>query len=237
MNADTLLSRIAGHHEGLAWIPTARPMDNSRLNAVMVALHRAPESGLPWSCANTAERNALKDLAGRGLIEICGRTRSQAARLLPAGIFAGWQDACGMGPEAILATMERIRRAPRVKTPRGTSIVMGFELVESAGDWWQKANRTDAAWETYRSDLEGLKLSMLPLVLLGWLRLYVAVGQVVWGVAPTNATAIMPDNIPEVNSDPDAWEDAFDKAADQFTNRPPNPGPYLWTRLPASCWC
>jgi len=210
-------------------------MDTGRLNAVMVAIGDLADNGIPWRCRNHAERDALADLMWRCMIEIGGRTQGQTVKLLPAGVMAAWQR-WSIEPGDVLALMERVRQAKTIKTPWGADVVMGFRLVKSAGDWWSRASKTDAAWRQYQEDLEVLTATLLPALTLGWLRLYVAAGQLVWAVMATEREPVSPSTVPEVCMDKTAWDEAFDKAVDTFTMHPPDSGNRLARRLPASQW-
>jgi len=237
MNQSTLLSQIAGHAEALAYIPTARPLDHKRLNAVLCAVHTLSESGMPWRCADKDERSELAELARLGLVEINGRTQGQTVRLLPAGVLAAWTKRFSIEPKHVVELVGEVKAAPTVRAPWGDQVVMGFELVESAGKWWRRpADSPPDSWAIYCADLDALGTILLPAIILGWLYIYVATRQQIWALTTTDREPKLPQTVPDVGIDKAAWDKAYDRAVEKYTTHPPDPGRYIAHLLPASQW-
>ncbi len=123
-----------------------------------------------------------------------------------------------------------------------TKIIMGFELIESAGGWWQAAQKTDKAWRRYILELNKVDNYLVPLMAMGWLVRYADVNGRFWAVAITNQGAAALANWPLLDAlpEPDSGESfrrGFNTGLALLDRTPPFQYANTIARnLPASKW-
>ena len=233
-DSDAMFSKIAGFSFGLAWLPLGLPMDPVRLNSAMIALHALPEHGVPWRSSSHIERGIISGLSRRGAIGTAGRTQAQAVRLTPAAVFAVSEPRYATSRLEIREFIELVESSQTVRTPSGQDVVMGFELVATAGHWWSRARRSDKAWQKYQCELSEMDGLLLPALILGWLRLHVASDQTAWAVSRTAIDYHEPMPFIEVDLDCVSWKSGFDMACSARSTHAT--GAELVHRLPAARW-
>jgi len=237
-NTDQMLSRLAGHIEGLIWLPYSREMENNTLNRVMCAIGDIAEAGIPLRCKDVDERAELADLVARGLLARLGRTQGQKVRLNAPCIFACWCSYWDITTESIVDVFNQIKEAPKVVTPWKQPVVMGYDLVKTAGKWWNTCTKSDEAWNTYVSELLDIHKAIIPLMVCGWLRTYISSSGLVWGIDLTEAgkNAMIPKSLPTISLDFDEWDKAYKESLSSYARNPPDNGSRVSRRLPDSAW-
>ncbi len=235
-----LFTRIHAHAAAWGTVPLTRPMDGRTLNAVLCGLWDLPETGFPWRCRDRAERFTLGRLAASGLVTAKGQTNHVRVSLPLASILGTW--AAAGGDVADLVALQRrvaaLAESAAILTPWGVPVVMGFQLVKSAGPWWETAAASDAAWNKYQDAMMDFHGMLRQLLLAGSVRLYTSSNQTFWAVAPAadapDLAAIEPAAVEAV--DADVWGSAYETAACVITSNSPDPGNAIVHMLPASRW-
>jgi hypothetical protein len=150
--------------------------------------------------------------------------------------------ACFWKLDVAAATCETIAGLPTTRTPWGGAVVLGFELCHSAGPWWASASASAAGWASYLDELASVQTAVKPLLVLGWLRLYVSTDQRVWAVQLTDAGRdaaehpLQIDPPPDFAFDADVYAQAWHEAVRKYAQNPPACDGSLPRLLPASRW-
>lgn len=233
-DSDSMLCRIAGQMAGIHWLPINYPL-GGKLNDVLCFAGGLPDAGLPFQARSRDDRQALNDLRKRGLIDVQGQTSGVHVSLTLAGAAALWDMAICQ------QNLVELSKYKTVKTPWGQSIIMGFELCPTAGDWWIKARSSDAAWNLYRDELSTAMTALTPQLILGWVRQYVSTEQQFWGVQLTDSgrqalTSKMPGEPRGFRWNGEAYVQGRDDAVKRYSQSPPDSENAVARMLPSSKW-
>jgi hypothetical protein len=231
--ADKILCQITASHSAIHWMPTGCPLAESKLTDL---LSFAWGDGLPWQCRSRDDRTALDELRRRGLVTVAGATSGIRVSLTLAGAACFWRLDVASETAASIAAM------PSCRTPWGADVILGCELCPSAGDWWTTAGASAAGWDHYLTDLSAVQTAVKPLLVLGWLRLYISTDQRVWAVQLTDTGRDAATNPPQIEPDAgfvfdaDVYTQAWREAVRKYAQNPPDCEGQLARFLPASKW-
>lgn len=224
MNDDNMLSTIYGQISALYDIPLLQP---STPWAGWQAAYKFEGLGFGSS---RQDAECLRRLVASGYLVTSGMTQGKAFKLTRLGVVAGVAFA-GTAESAIrdrLAQIVKLEDKSKVCHP-GTDnqLVMGFELVPGAGDWWKDASKTAAAWQVYTHNLCGTLATLSPLAMLGCIQMLPSRDGRIWGVHTTDAGRELLDawrpNAEAVENDDliDAYCAGFDGGISRFNRQSP----------------
>jgi hypothetical protein len=237
----TQLIEIYAQVEALFWMATGHPCNTW---PGWSAAYQA--DGLQFGKSRGAVES-LRRLVEAGLLSARGSTQGRTFQLTTAGVFTGFA-LTGHRPEEAAGWLEHIRDLEKksATTLPGTdnTLVMGYDLMDTAGAWWKKANKTRKTWKAYQDELSLLNRILTPLLILNWLTKYADQDGRLWAVAitPQGRQALnewpalqdLPDDDPECDA---AFEQGFDSGISLYTRTPPTRFKNVVERyLPATDW-
>lgn len=242
-----LLSRVYGTVNGLYWVPLLQPLGFDGASKVASWQVGYQKRGLPFG-GDRATVEGLRKLTTAGMLETSGATQGKSWRLTTAGVLTAEMN-LGLeaaGPRDLLQTIAEKETASKFVLP-GTnwSLVMGWELCDDCGEWQIIARKSTANWATYQDRLSRLSVTLAPLLMLGYAKLFVDCSGMFWGVTLTDAgRSALRDwpTVPATDADKDtcfeAWAKGYDMGVTTYSKKnPPAEFQNIIARLlPASKW-
>jgi hypothetical protein len=240
-----VLTAFAAQVEALQEAPVLRPNDH-------LAAWRAAyaSEGLPVG-KSRQEAESLRRLEAVGLVTAGpGATMGRKFKLTLAGAVNAAtrfekNDADHL--RKMLTDVLTCLDATDTTVPRSdVPILLGCEVVESAGGWWELASKSDENWRNYQNDLARANGWLWPLLALGYLDRLASVDGRIWGLVATaagreSAFADWPEPppLPPLSEDEaySVWNSAYGDALARYST----PGPAAFQsvverHLPASRW-
>jgi hypothetical protein len=244
--ADTaLLTEFSGAVRALCCAPTLQPSANL---AAWTASYFAEGLAIGKS---RAEAESLRRLENAALVRSgSGATQGRRFRLTLAGAVNAATRFAETDSSHLRKMLNDVLRCidqsdttvPRSDVP----LLLGFEIIASAGDWWELASKSDQAWRRYQLDLARVNGWIWPLLALGYLDRLASRDGFVWGLTatPTGREAVAtawpsPTSLPSLSEDElfASWRRGFDSGLRRFATTGPAAFASVVERcLPASRW-
>jgi hypothetical protein len=240
-----VLTEFAAAVEALMDAPVLQP--NERLAAWRAAY---ASEGLPCG-KSRADAESLRRLEGAGLVTSgSGGTQGRRFRLTLAGaVNAATRFAETDGAalrDCLVDLLQRIDKSTITLPNTETPIALGCEIIESAGDWWELASKSDQAWRRYQLDLARCNGWLWPLLALNYLDRLASRNGCIWGLVATPAgreAAVAdwptPTSLPSLSEDElfASWRRGFDSGLRRFATTGPSAFHGAVERhLPSSAW-
>ena len=237
----TAVNRLAGTVDALHALPLIQPLERRALIRVLRWQHAAATEGLP-TARSRAEAAAVRRAVAAGLVASSGQTQGTRHRLTVAGVAVSTPCESWRAAGALLRRIAAAQDASDVTLPHRPAdrLCMPWHLLPEAGRWLERAERTAAAWQSYRDALVVLDSAILPLLACGYVRRSVCEGGQLWALVVTVAgreALALPWPEAAASYDFAAWSAGWDRGARLAQSVPPPEASTILPRLlPASAW-